>query len=388
MPLFQYKAYNRQGKVSEGLIDAPSVKSAYSRLKEKGLFPRDIKVDTSASGTHVGKETLAFALTQISSLLSAGVPMTKALDSLLGQVESKNLGRAFARLKTAIEEGKTFSEGLRNDRIFPPLLVKMAQAGESVGNLELILDRYAEFLEKESQSAKKIVGALIYPSVILISSVLLVMFILAFIAPTLTEIFGQFNRKLPLTTQFLVFAGGFLRSYGILLLGLGAAAVYAYRKFVSKEWKDNFRYSIPVIGTAYRNMMYSRWARTLGLLHGGGVPLLRALESSREVVDDVALERELVSVEKSVEKGLPLSNALSKYFPPLLVNMVETGQQTGELDKMMGVVADFYERESDRKLNIFIQLFEPVMILVLGAVVGFVVISILLPIFDINTLVK
>ncbi len=389
MPIYEYTAYNQNGKLSTGLLGAPSRKIAYDRLKGKGLYPKDLHLDTASdSSASVSKDSLSFVLTQLSSLLAAGIPMVSALDSIITQVDSKALGRSLARLKTAMEEGKSFSEGLANDKMFPPLLVKMAYAGESVGNLELILERYASFLEKESQSAKKIIGALIYPMVIMTASTALVMFILAYIAPTLTEVFDNFNKKLPLTTQILVSMGSFLRDYSIVILLLIAAGIYCYIKYVPKKFKDNLKLSMPFVGQAYRYTMLSRWSRTLGLLHGGSVPLLKALESARDVVDNVSLEKELVTVEKSVEKGLSLSASLSRYFPPLLVNMVETGQQTGELEKMMNVVADFYEKEADRRLSLFIQLFEPAMILILGGVVGFVVISILLPIFEVNRIVK
>jgi len=388
MPIYEYKAYNAEGKTLAGLIGAPSRKLAHDRIKAKGLYVQEINLDTGSSGGKISKDSLSFALTQLASLLKAGIPMTSALDSILTQIESKPLVRAFARLKTGIEEGKNFSQGLESDKIFPPLLVKMAYAGEAVGNLELILERYAEFLDKEAQSAKKIVGALIYPSVIITACTGLVLFIIAYIAPTLTEIFESFNKKLPFTTQFLVYAGSFLKSYAIFLIIIIAILIFIYIKYVPKKYKDNLKLSLPFIGQAYKYTMLSRWSRTLGLLHGGNVPLLKALESSREVLDNVNLEKDLAAVEKNVEKGQSLSLALARYFPPLLVNMVETGQQTGELEKMMAVVSEFYEKEADRKLTLFIQLFEPAMILSLGLVVGFVVISILLPIFEVNTIVK
>lgn len=388
MPIYEYKAYNPDGKLVSGLLGAPSRQLAHNRLKAKGLFPQEINIDTGSDTGRVSKDSLSFALTQLSSLLKAGIPMTGALDSILTQVDSKPLSRALARLKTSIEEGKSFSQSLSADKIFPPLLVKMAYAGESVGNLELILERYAEFLEKEAQSAKKMVGALIYPSVIITACTVLVLFIMAYIAPTLTEVFDSFNKKLPITTQILVSSGAFLRNYAVVIVLLVAASIFCFIKYLPKKIKDNLKISLPFIGQAYKYTIFSRWARTLGLLHGGSVPLLKALESSREVVDNVSLEKDLITVEKNVEKGQSLSLALARYFPTLLVNMVETGQQTGELEKMMNVVSEFYEKEADRRLSIFIQLFEPAMILSLGLVVGFVVISILLPIFEVNTIVK
>lgn len=391
MPLYEYRAYDLKGKVVTGIIDAPSRKLVYDRLKAKALYPKEITEDRAQNvqGT-VKRDELSFVMAQLATLLKAGIPITKALDSIYTQVESKVLSRSLARLKSSIEEGRSMAKAMAADPVFPSLLVKMAQAGETVGNLDGILERYAQFLDKESQSVKKIVGAMIYPSVIFLASIVLIVFILIYVAPTLIEVFDGFNAKLPMMTALLVGAGTFVKKYIILLALLIAGAVIAYRRYVPKRFKDDLKLRIPFIGQAYLYMMLGRWARTLGMLHSGGVPLIRALEAAREVVDNESFEKELIAVERSVEKGYPLPAALSRlsFFPTLLVNMVETGQQTGELEKMMDVVAEFYEKEMDRKLTVFFQLMEPAMILILGIIIGFVVVSILLPIFEINRMVR
>jgi len=394
MPLYEYKAYNRQGKGIDGIIDAPSRKSAYEKLKKQGCFPYEVAED---KGSHpvartfsVSRDNLAFSLTQLATLLSAGMTLTAAIDSLVMQVEDKGLSRAFARLRSQIAEGKSLAKAMEGDKIFPPLLVRMIESGESVGNLELILERYADFLEKESGAVKKIIGALVYPAVIMTASFGLIFFILTYVAPTLVEVFEGFNKKLPFITAVIIALGTFLKKYVILIAILIAGAVFVYLRYVPRRIKDTIKARLPLVGRAYRYLVLSRWARTLGMLHGGGVTLLKALETARGVVDNVVFEEELKTVEKSVEKGQSLSLALSRltFFPPLLIQMVETGQQSGELEKMMNVVANFYEKEMDRRLSVFFQLLEPLLILVLGVVVGFVVISILLPIFEINRLVR
>lgn len=394
MPLYEYKAYNRQGKGIDGIIDAPSRKSAYDKLKKQGCFPYEVAED---KGSHlvartfsVSRDNLAFSLTQLATLLSAGMTLTAAIDSLIMQVEDKGLSRAFARLRSHIAEGKSLAKAMEGDKIFPPLLVRMIESGESVGNLELILERYADFLEKESGAVKKIVGALVYPAVIMTASFGLIFFILTYVAPTLVEVFEGFHQKLPFITSVIIFLGTFLKKYIILIAIVIAGAVFIYLRYIPRRIKDTIKARLPIVGRAYRYLVLSRWARTLGMLHGGGVTLLKALETARGVVDNVVFEEELKTVEKSVEKGQSLSLALSRltFFPPLLIQMVETGQQSGELEKMMNVVANFYEKEMDRRLSVFFQLLEPLLILVLGVVVGFVVVSILLPIFEINRLVR
>ncbi|MHC9543508.1 MAG: type II secretion system F family protein [Vulcanimicrobiota bacterium] len=394
MPLYEYKAYNRQGKGIDGIIDAPSRKSAYDKLKKQGCFPYEVAED---KGSHivartfsVSRDNLAFSLTQLATLLSAGMTLTAAIDSLVMQVEDKGLSRAFARLRSHIAEGKSLAKAMEGDKIFPPLLVRMIESGESVGNLELILERYADFLEKESGAVKKIIGALVYPAVIMTASFGLIFFILTYVAPTLVEVFEGFHQKLPFITSVIIFLGTFLKKYIILIAIVIAGAVFIYLRYIPRRIKDTIKARLPIVGRAYRYLVLSRWARTLGMLHGGGVTLLKALETARGVVDNVVFEEELKTVEKSVEKGQSLSLALSRltFFPPLLIQMVETGQQSGELEKMMNVVANFYEKEMDRRLSVFFQLLEPLLILVLGVVVGFVVVSILLPIFEINRLVR
>ncbi len=389
MPLYEYYAYNRSGKLITGLIDARSNKNAYEKLKANNLFPHKISVDSKpVSKSALTNDRLSFVLVQLATLLKAGIPIDRAVDSVLGQTDSKDMSRVLARIKTFILEGKSFSGAMKEEKSLPPLLIKMAEAGESVGNLETILENYALFLEKESESAKKMVSALIYPTVVVCASVLLILFILTYITPILSDIFNSFGRQLPFISSILVSFGTFLKNNFLILFVVIALAIFIFTKYVPKKVKDDLKILFPYTGEAYKFMVYSRWARTLGMLHGGGIPLLKSLESARKVTDNESIEKDLVYVEGKVEKGESFSKALSIVFPPLIVNMVETGQQTGELAKMMNSVADFYEKEADRKINIFLKLFEPAMIIALGITIGFIVVSVLLPIFEINSIVK
>lgn len=389
VPLYEYKAYNYSGNTVSGLLEAQSRRNAYEKLKAKALFPKEITPDSKKiSKSAITADSLSFALTQLSSLLRAGIPIVRALESIVSQVESKDMGRALVRIKTLIQEGKSFAGALEQEAVFPPLLARMAAAGESVGNLDSILERYASFLEKESESSKKLAGAMIYPSVVIVACTVLILFVLSYITPTLIDIFDSFGRELPVATKVLVSFGLFLKGNVLWILLIAAACAVAFVRFVPKRVKDDLKLSMPFVGQAYRMAMYARWARTLGLLHGGGVSLIKALEYARSVLDNERLEKELESAERDVEKGKSLAVSLNRFFPSLVVNMIETGQQTGELERMMYAAADFYEKESDRKTTLFLRLFEPAMIISLGLLVGFIVISVLLPIFEINSLVK
>lgn len=389
MPLYEYYAYNRAGKLSTGLIDARSNKNAYEKLKANNLFPQKISVDSKpVSKSALTNDRLSFVLVQLATLLKAGIPIDKAVDSVLGQTDSKDMSRVLARIKTFILEGKSFSGAMKEEKSLPTLLIKMAEAGESVGNLEVILENYALFLEKESEATKKMVSALIYPTVVVCASVLLILFILTYITPILSDIFNSFGRQLPFISEILVSFGTFLKNNFLILFFLIILSIFIFTKYVPKKVKDDLKILFPCTGEAYKFMIYSRWARTLGMLQSGGIPLLKSLESARKVTDNESIEKDLIYVENKVEKGESFSKALSVVFPPLIVNMVETGQQTGELAKMMNSVADFYEKEADRKINIFLKLFEPAMIIALGITIGFIVVSVLLPIFEINSIVK
>ncbi|MCQ2735613.1 MAG: type II secretion system F family protein [bacterium] len=389
MPLFEYRAYTQAGKTLSGIIDAQSRKHAHEKLKSKGLFPQEIRADSSIiSVSAINSERLSFALMQLASLLKAGIPIIKAIESVVSQVESKDMGRALVRVKSLIEEGKSFASAVEEVNVFPPLLAKMAAAGEAVGNLELILEKYAGFLEKESESAKKIAGAMVYPSVVMTACAVLILFVISYITPVISGIFDSFGKELPFVSRIVVAFGFFIKNNILAIIICLAGGILCFIRLVPKKIKDALKLSMPYAGKAYRMMMYSRWARTLALLHGGGVSLLKALEAARAVIDNEEIEKELAAAERDVEKGKSLSVALCRYFPALITNMVETGQQTGELEKMLNSAAEFYEKEADRRISVFLKMFEPAMIIALGLIVGFIVISVLMPIFEINSLVK
>jgi general secretion pathway protein F len=392
MPLYEYKAYDKKGKLTEGIIDAPSRSEAYARLKKKGIYPTTVEEEsgTIVSTFSAKREDLAFCLNQLATLLRSGVPLTQALESLMMQVEHKDLRLALTRVRTRLQEGDSFAQALSENKVFPPLLVRMVEAGETIGALDSILDRFADFLEKEANFMRKLLAALTYPIIILAASLGLVFFILTYVAPTLMEIFENFKRSLPVTTIILLGIGNFLRSYFYLVIAALIVLIFVYIRFVPRAAKDSLKLKLPLIGKVYQHTILSRWARTLAMLHGGGVALPKAMSSAREVTDNVIFQKYLLDAEKSLEKGETLTNVLREIplIPPLIISMVNTGEKSGELEKMLQVAAGFYEKETERRLAVFLQALEPLMIIFLGLVVGFVVISILLPIFDINSIIR
>lgn len=391
MPLYEYQAYTSQGKPANGLVDAPSKSLAYERVRNQGLFPSRLEEERSAgAGGKTSPESLAFALIQLSTLLRAGIPLTAAIDSLVGQLPDRTLQRAFSRVRVRLQEGASFAEALGEAQVFGPLLPRLMAAGESVGNLDMLLEEYAGFIERAQEFRGKVTGAMVYPAVILAASLGLVLFMLTHVAPTLIRIYTSFKVQLPLPTRIILFLGSTLTNGGIIIVIVGILAALAWWRGLSPVTKSRVMLKIPYLGQLQLWTQVARWARTVALLHKGGVPLVRTLGSAREVVESAVLAQQLEPVEKKVERGESLAAALRQVplMPPLVCQMAETGEKSGELDGLLTAAAVFFEKEADRKLAMFVKLLEPAMILLMGLIVAFVVVSVLLPIFQLNRLIR
>ena len=391
MPLYDYKAYDAGGARVSGLIDAPSTASAFSKLKSQGFFPTELKEETGGGyRTSVPPSELIFALDQLATLLRAGIPLPEALDTLSQQVGHETLSRGLAKVKVRLEEGDSFAGALASESVFPPLLVRMVDAAESVGTVDVILERYSQFLEKEVAFKEKVLSSMLYPTIVMVASLGLIFFILTYIAPTLVKVFSSFHAELPLPTRIIIAIGTFLKTNAILLAIAIAAGFYTYFKLIPKKARDGFILKIPVIGLINNYVQMSRWARTLSMLHGGGVSLVKALSSAREVVENLLIHDQLKIVEDLIQKGQGLGSALARIpsVPQVMIQMTKSGEKSGELERLLETAAVFFEKEVDRKLTIFFKFLEPASILILGLIVGFVVLSAMLPIFEINQMIK
>ncbi len=391
MPLYDYKAYDASGSRVSGLIDAPSTASAFSKLKGQGYFPTELKEETGGSyRTSVPPSELIFALDQMATLLRAGIPLPEALDTLSRQVGHETLGRGLAKVKVRLEEGDTFAGALASESVFPPLLVRMVDAAESVGTVDLILERYSQFLEKEVAFREKVVSSMAYPVIVMVASLGLLFFILTYIAPTLVRVFASFQVELPLPTRITIAVGTFLQQNMVLLAVMTALLAFVYFRLIPRKTRDAIILKLPVIGTINSYIQMSRWARTLSMLHGGGVSLIKALSSAREVVENQLISHQLKMVEDLVQKGHGLGAALARIptVPQVMIQMTKSGEKSGELERLLETAAIFFEKEVDRKLTIFFKFLEPASILFLGVIVGFVVVSAMLPIFEINQMIR
>jgi len=391
MPLFEYQAYNLQGKTVSGVIDAPSKALAFDKLKSRSLHPYKIAEDQgNERGLKVKTDDLAFSLEQLATLLASGIPLTESLESISFQAENPVLKRAYSKALSALKEGSSFADSLAQTGVFPQLLIQLVKAGENVGETERILEHYADYLKRQSDFTRKFISSITYPMIILVACLGLVFFMLLYIAPTLLEIFSSLKQKLPFSTRALIFVGSSLRYILPLLIGLLAGGIIFFFKSVPRLKQDRFKLNFPMLGKLYQTVLFSRWAHTLALLHGGGVSLNSALAASRKVMDNLYLADLMESVEKGVERGVSLSKALAgiPYAPPLLIQMVESGEKSGELEKLLQSISNFYEKEIDRKTGLYLQFLEPALILFMGLIVAVVVISILLPIFEVNQMIR
>ena len=386
MPLYAYQGTDAKGKPVQGLVAAVSKTVAHQKIKERQIFPTSITEDGGSKGSQAGDDDLAYTILQLAALLKSGIPMDEALGSLSVSAENPKLRQALARVQVRLREGESLSSSLTEDPIFPPMLVRMVSAGEEAGQPGEILERYANFLQEEIEHRRALQSALAYPVVLVCASILLLIALVTFLTPVIEEMYASTGNELPALTQMTVDLGQFFRRYGlwsalgIVLLGFGA-----YRS-IPRLLLDRWKLDLPLLGRMIRAGLLSRWSRTLALLQSSGVPLVRSLQMSREVVDNEAMDRELKGVELAVERGDGLGNSLARVqlIPPLLQQFLRTGEKTGNLEEMLLSAANFYERERLRRRQAMLRWLEPGLILFMGLIVGFVVISALLPLSQLS----
>ncbi len=386
MPLYQYKATDAKGKSQSGLIDATSSVLAYQKLKNQGFFPTSVQEDIGKRGKAANSEALAFTVLQLAALLRCGIPVDEALESLLQTEENARIRISLARVRSKIREGEGMASAMASEEVFPPMLVRMVEAGEETGKPGEILGRYAEYLKRDAEHRQALAGALSYPIILGTMSVSLMAGLLYFLTPVLKEMYTSLGAEPPWITQFVLGVGGFLVSYGIVVVPLVIAVVFLLRLAIPEQVQARTWLAIPVLGPMLRCGLLERWSRTLGMLHQSGVPLVRALQLSRESLDNAAMNELLQVAETSVERGEGVAASLAKVYliPPLLQQFLRTGEKTGEFDQMLDQAASFYERELERRRGLMVRFLEPALIMFLGIMVGGLVISVLLPLADIS----
>ena len=403
MPKYAYKARDGMGKPVKGTMEAVSKTELTDKLRRIGYMTTQVaetlpgmEINISLGPFFgVGTEDLIIFNVQLANLIHAGIPLLACLETLGKQIENTQLREAVQSITRAVEAGESFSDALcRYSKVFSKLFLNLVRAGEASGKLELVLERYAKYSEQQAELKQKITGALFYPVILLVAGLLVTLFIVSFIVPQFAEIFMKAGIELPLVTRLLYKAGLFIRQFWhtlILLTAVFWAGVAMYVGTPGGRLQfDWLKLKLPLFGPLFRKAAISRFARTFAMLVASGVPILQSLEIVQEVVGNEVLARVMSHARSAVEKGEKIAEPLrvSGEFPLDTVHMVAVGEETGNLDEMLDKVADFYDRSVEYAVKKLTTLLEPLLLLVLGCLVGFIMASMLLPMFDMMKLLR
>jgi general secretion pathway protein F len=407
MPVYEYTALDRAGKNIAGIIDADSTVAARQKLRASGKYPVQVKETAAKEKTEaavdfslpslfnrVNPDDVHALTRQLATLLNAGIPLVGALDALMEQTTSPALKKIIAQIKESVNEGNSLTVSLtRHPKLFSNIYINMVRAGEASGSLDVVLERLAEFGEHQQALKGRFQAALVYPVFMAIIGTGVLFFLLSFVVPNLTQIFTEMKQVLPLPTTLLIWFSGFMRSYWWAIIFLIVAILLGVREFIKKPkgrymW-DTLKLRLPVIGQINRKIALSRFGRTLGSLLQSGVPLITSLQIVRNIVNNVLIGEVIDETMEDIQAGKSLNYALSRsiWFPPVFRQMVSVGEQSGDLEGMLHKIADAYEREVETRITGMTALIEPIMILLMAVIVGFIVISILLPIFEMNQMI-
>ncbi len=407
MPLYSYQALDGKGRRKKGIIDAPSLPVVWQKLKDQELYPTRVEEAASEQQgearemsrtlfSRIGQKEVTAATRHLATLLNAGLPLMSALSILVDQTGQPAFRKLLAQVQEEVKEGKSLSAALApHVRTFSPLYLYMVQAAEAAGTLPAIMDRLANFREHQQVVRAKIKSALAYPLLMLLAGSAILFFLVAFVIPSITGIFQEMNQTLPAVTLLLIGISEIIGSYW-WLMAIGAAGIFLLVRNALKataggqRLRDRIKLRLPLIGPLVKKMAVARFSRTLGTLLQSGVPMLTSLEIAQKVVNNTILMDAIKYAAQEVTQGESLSRPLARggIFPPMATEMLTLGEHSGNLEPMLFRIADAYEQEAESKIMLATALVEPLMILLMGLIVGFVVIAILLPLFEMNQLVR
>ncbi len=359
-------------------------KIVVTSVKEK---PKDIKINLPWAGVITTKDQAVFTR-QFATMINAGLPLVQCLDILGRQLDKQSFRDITKKVMSDIESGGTLSESMaKHPKAFDELYVNMVNAGEAGGILDVILMRLAEYIEKIEALKRKIKGAMIYPTVVLFVAVGATLFMLMFIIPTFARMFADFGAELPLPTKIVLMLSNFVRGWWWTMIGVIVGSIFAFKKWYSTDKGqhvvDNWLLKMPVLGDVMRKGSVARFTRTLGTLVSSGVPILDGLEITAKTAGNVIIKDAIMQARTSIREGETIASPLrnSAVFPPMVVQMITVGEETGALDEMLTKIADFYDDEVDTAVEALTSIIEPVMIVFMGVIVGGMVVAMYLPIF-------
>lgn len=394
MANFKYRMMNSSGEKLEGVYAAASRQEVIEMIKSNNNYPlkveeiienKDMEIQVF---NKVKTKDIAVFCRQFYTMLNSGATITTCLNVLGQQITNKRLKNSILLVDENVRKGLTLSEALKKEEVFPELLISMVESGEVSGNLDTIMKRMAEHYEKENKLNNKVRGAMIYPIILAILSITIVVGILTFVMPTFVSMFDDNGIELPLPTRMLLATSNFLRTKWYLIILIILAIIYSLKYYFKTETGEitlnRLKLKLPLFKGMNEKIIVSRFTRTLSTVLASGISLIQGLQVVSKVVGNKVIENKIMEVRELVIKGGGLSQALKRvgFFPPMLCSMVSIGEESGSLDDILNKTADFYDDELETAIQQFTSMLEPIMILIMGVIIGFMIISIILPVFD------
>jgi len=404
MGAFEYTAVDAAGKETKGVLEGETAKHVRQVLRERKLFPVSVAevAEKQASekfsfsfGRSISAADLAMFTRQLATLVNAGMPLETALKAVAEQTEHPKVQSILLSVRSRVMEGHTFADGLKDfPKAFPELYIATVAAGEQSGHLDAVLERLADYTESRQELRQKIQQAMIYPCVLVVLALGIVSLMLVYVVPKVVGVFADTGRDLPGMTVFLIGVSDFLQNYGWVLVVLLIAGWFGFRQMLKNpDFKmrfDQFLLKLPLVGRLVRGFNTARFTRTFSILTGAGVPVLDCLRIASEVISNAPMKEAVEEASHRIREGAPIGGSLGKsgYFPPIAIHLISSGESSGQLENMLDRAAVNQEREMDGLIATMLGILEPAVIVLMGAAVLFIVLAILLPIFQLNELVS
>ncbi len=406
MPVFEYKGFSSKGKTIKGIIEADSQRAARIKLKESGIYATDFKQEIEHASetasqssisdllTRIKQQEVAIATRQLASLLSAGLTLIDSIEALVEQMDNIKLKKVLSNVKSKINEGSSLADALKvAPKVFPEFYINMVAAGESSGALDIVLQRLADYIENQVKLKYKIIATMVYPAIMVSLATIVVIALMTFVIPKVSMLFRDVHQTLPLFTRVLIFISNTLNSYWYLFLLMLIGIFYLVRWYIrtdrGKRKFESMLFNMPVFGKLIRMTIVARFARTLSTLLKSGVPVVKAMDIVKTIVNNTIIEEAIEKAKVAIVEGSTIAAPLkaSGVFPPMVTRMITVGEQSGELEGMLEKVASTYEDNVTTAVSALTALLEPILILMMASIVLFIILSVLVPIFEMNQLV-
>jgi type IV pilus assembly protein PilC len=394
MPVYMYKAKTIDGMNVKGTLEANDPATVFSMLKEKGYYPiqvaeqsilqKDISFDFMEK---VKLKDMAVFCRQFATIINAGISVLGCLDILRQQTENKKLKNTVEKIYESVQKGNTLSSSMKEHKVFPSILLSMVEAGEVSGSLDVALERMAVHFEKENKINQKVKGAMTYPIIVAIIATIVIAILIAFVVPNFVGMFAGMGMELPATTKALLAISNFVKKFWYVIIGVIIGLAILFRYFASttagKNIIDGIKLKLPVFGPVNQKVVSSRFTRTLSTLLASGLPLLTSLEIVEKVVDNDVVAKGLEKAKQEVSRGVSLAQPIAQIgiFPPMVIHMLKIGENTGALESILAKTADFYDDEVETAITQMTTMLEPLIIVIMAIVVGFIILSVVQPMF-------